>query len=66
MMFLSLIWYRLWCIYKILHTQTWIVLEYSGDLISVNEVEISEKEYAKQNAGCFMYYFAGKVRKSLW
>ena len=40
-------------------------LECSGDLISVIEAEIREKEYAKQNTGCFMYYFAGKDRKSL-
>ena len=42
------------------------VLEYPADLISVNEAEIREKGYAKQNAGCFMYYFDGKDTKSLW
>ena len=41
-------------------------MEYSGDLISVSEAELREKEYAKQDAGCFMYYFAEKDRKSFW
>ncbi|XP_017047011.1 histone-lysine N-methyltransferase PR-Set7 [Drosophila ficusphila] len=40
------------------------VVEYVGDLISINEAAEREKRYAlDENAGCYMYYFKHKTQQ---
>ncbi|KAH8247864.1 hypothetical protein KR038_011170 [Drosophila bunnanda] len=40
------------------------VVEYVGDLISINEASEREKRYAlDENAGCYMYYFKHKTQQ---
>ncbi|XP_017002522.2 histone-lysine N-methyltransferase Set8 [Drosophila takahashii] len=40
------------------------VVEYVGDLISINEASDREKRYAlDENAGCYMYYFKHKTQQ---
>ncbi|XP_016992115.2 histone-lysine N-methyltransferase PR-Set7 [Drosophila rhopaloa] len=40
------------------------VVEYVGDLISINEAADREKRYAlDENAGCYMYYFKHKTQQ---
>lgn len=37
------------------------VVEYSGELIDINEARLREQKYAQdQSAGCYMYYFKHK------